>query len=209
MSYVKNAFQEANPTEVLAMAAAYRHALLNHLQVVSGWLQMGQPNRVEEYIRELRDAMASETMLSKVADPAVAASFLLKKGFAENFGIELGFKVAPQVEGFSWPSEASFVVDKMADAAIMLVHRVPSGQRVMFALGGDEETWQLELQMHFKAPSDVAKEEDLLSMIKSMLSVQDWDAAIEAFMNAKGMITYREDGGDCPMGVVQLTWPRS
>lgn len=49
-----------NAEEMLAEASRQRHDLLNHLQVISGWLQLGRNDRALAYIQTLCDKLENE-----------------------------------------------------------------------------------------------------------------------------------------------------
>ncbi len=73
----------------VALLRSRSHAFLNHLQVISGWLQLGNVERATNYIdRVLRD-MEEEGRFIRAADPALVAFLLAKAEQARSRGVDL------------------------------------------------------------------------------------------------------------------------
>lgn len=197
------------PREIIAMAAAYRHALLNHLQVVSGWLQLGDRSKAERYVSELTEALHRETMLSRVAHPVVAATLLLKKGLAEGYGIELGYTIGAGVEGYEWPYPVQAVAEWIARASLMMVHRIPSGRRVEFILDGDQVHWHLEVCMRFSEGGSPPSEEEMPNLVAEGGKEAEWQKVVARFENMGGkLVITRTSSEEQPAISARLSWPR-
>lgn len=53
--------ERVSPTDQsLALLQRQRHSFLNHLQVISGWLQLGQPDRARTYLDRLAERLAGD-----------------------------------------------------------------------------------------------------------------------------------------------------
>lgn len=53
--------ERVNPVEQsLAVLQRQRHSFLNHLQVISGWLQLGQPERARTYLDRLAERLTGD-----------------------------------------------------------------------------------------------------------------------------------------------------
>lgn len=122
-----------------------RHAFLNHLQVISGWLQLGNVERAAAYIdRVLRD-MEEEGRFIRAADPSLVAFFLAKEEQAKMRGIQLTTTVDP---GLATPEEVAATVEPALEAVLdRLIETSPrSGARLSLSLGGDGRTYRLTIE---------------------------------------------------------------
>ncbi|HYG59558.1 MAG TPA: Spo0B domain-containing protein [Symbiobacteriaceae bacterium] len=71
-----------------------RHSFLNHLQVISGWLQLGQPERARRYLDTIAGRMSAESEVIRRA-PAALGHLMLELGLvAETHGVELEWRLS-------------------------------------------------------------------------------------------------------------------
>lgn len=194
------------PEEIIALAASYRHAVLNDLQVIYGWIQLGQVRRAEEYISDLRDIMNVETGLMRAAKPEVAALLLLKRGVGENHGIEIGYGVAEGLRGLDWSPETGTLVSNMIDAAIMLLDRSAQGKRLDLALGGDEHEWYFEMVLDSCVLPEKRFEDSLAEALRLQGSGFDLRLARTRLRAAGGKWRVTRKGSTPG---VRLYWPRA
>lgn len=111
-------------SEVIALLHSQRHSFLNHLQVVAGWIQLGQSDRASAYIDKIAAGIASQgEVLSKVPDEvgiALVAVFL----HAEAHAVEVSVRVAVP------PSPlAAFKLQEFLMAAVRAAQPLPEGRR--------------------------------------------------------------------------------
>ncbi len=196
-----------NATEVLALAAAYRHALLNHLQVLSGWLQLGQPQRAADHLDMLIDVTLGETRLVRAARPHAAEVLLLRRGFAEAHGIEVRFEAGEELRGFAWPPEVSDeLVAATIDAVVTVLGGRVRGQEVEVAIheGDGRQALSVSLEGAALPCALVAEEADrLLQARNAGFGLREALARLEA---CGGRWACYQDG---PRSVVEISWPRS
>lgn len=57
----------------------FRHDVLNHVQVISGWLQLGRPERAMDYIAEARRRVEEEGEVLKLGVPSLARKLLAER----------------------------------------------------------------------------------------------------------------------------------
>ncbi len=92
------------PAEMaVELARKQRHSFLNHLQVISGWLQLGQPDRARAYLDEVAARMAAEGDVVRSLPPAVSLHVLELSLEAERYAVQLDWQVEPGAE--SAPAE--------------------------------------------------------------------------------------------------------
>lgn len=89
---------EKNPAEqTVSMLRSQRHSMMNHLQVILGWLQLGRPERARQYLETLASRMAGEGEAIRQA-PAATALVMLTLGLeAETHGVQLDWRVCGPV----------------------------------------------------------------------------------------------------------------
>ncbi len=194
---------ESDP--VLALAASYRHGILNHLQVLLGWLQLGQPHRAAEHIRVLQEGMLGETRLVRGAAPRAASVLLMRRTCAEQHGIELDFRVPESLRGYTWPREVpDELVAGLIDASILLLDGAPAGRRLDLILG--EEGGFRHLTLRLEAAE--ANEEELLAAMEQLPEAPGYPAApremLQSLADAGASWGCYQEG---PVGVIRLSWP--
>lgn len=195
--------KEGDP--LLNLAAAYRHGILNHLQVILGWLQLGHPDRAAEHVRLVEESMFAETRLVRGSLPRVAALFLSRRGSAEQFGIEIEFRVPEALRGFTWPAELpDGLVAGILDAALLLLDRDRFGRRLIVALGEGEGRRSVTLRLH---DAEVSADR-LLSALAQVPGAGSFSApARERFGQAVPGAACWECYQEGAVGVVRLSWP--
>jgi hypothetical protein len=77
----------------LALVRGQRHNLLNHLQVVSGWLQLKQPDRAMEQLTQLIGRLTTEMEATRGVAPEVAVHMLNVMLDAELNGVTLRWQI--------------------------------------------------------------------------------------------------------------------
>lgn len=107
----------AGPGEIVALAASYRHAVLNELQVLLGWAQLGNVERVLAFISGLRAAYHAENDLCRWADKETAALFLLRRAVAVTCLVDVECRVELRAP-FRVPAPDRAVVADLVDALL-------------------------------------------------------------------------------------------
>lgn len=190
---------------LLNLAAAYRHGILNHLQVILGWLELGQPQRAAEHIRLVEEGMFAETRLVRGSLPRVAAVLLARRGSAEQYGIEIDFRVPEALRGFTWPAEVpDDLVGGIIDACLVLLDQDDAGRRLEVVLGEGDGGRSLGLRLHEARVS----EERLASALADLAGVGTLPAPGCAML---GQLAPSGVSWECyqegSVGVVRLSWP--
>lgn len=73
-----------------------RHDYLNHLQIISGYLQLGQPEKVREYVRKVSQSLQRFNQLSRIEAPFLQSLFLyylVTLGENDCFNLEVKGKI--------------------------------------------------------------------------------------------------------------------
>jgi two-component system, LytTR family, sensor histidine kinase AgrC len=83
------------------LARRQRHSFLNHLQVISGWLQLGRQDRARQYLETVAERMTAESQALKQV-PSPLGLVMLELGLdSETHGVDLQWLTGNTVEG--WP----------------------------------------------------------------------------------------------------------
>lgn len=101
-------------TEAMRVLRCQRHSFLNHLQVISGWLQMNQPERASHHVAELAERMAAESSALGQVPPDVGLRLLNLALEAETHGVRVEWHVLPPVVSIAEPELAAFLAQALA-----------------------------------------------------------------------------------------------
>uniref|UniRef100_A0A7C2I2P3 SpoOB alpha-helical domain-containing protein n=1 Tax=Ammonifex degensii TaxID=42838 RepID=A0A7C2I2P3_9THEO len=82
------------PREVLELLRAQYHDFLNCLQVISGLVDLGRPEKIKEYIRQAADEFAARGRVAKAGLPEIACLLLQFQAEA----VADGIKVSPDLQ---------------------------------------------------------------------------------------------------------------
>jgi hypothetical protein len=132
-------------SQAMSLLRRQRHSLLNHLQVVSGWLQLGQPDRARRYLDVLAQRLEAESEALRAAPPALGLAMLELNLRAETYGatIEWRWQASPELADPGALSraveEALEAVARLSEGARRLVVDLgPEGVAVHTPSGGNE-----------------------------------------------------------------------
>ncbi len=122
-----------------------RHAYLNHLQVISGWLQLGNLDRAIASLEQALEGMERENRFIRAADPSLVALILAKEEKARSRGLELeaaidaGLTAAEEIAAAVQP-DLGDILDRVIESAPR------SGGRVSLDLYGTEEAYSAAIK---------------------------------------------------------------
>jgi sensor histidine kinase regulating citrate/malate metabolism len=101
----------AHERELIEFARGYRHSLMNHLQVLSGWLQLGRGDRAMSYVERLVGDLERERGLLQRGGPRLAALFVSRAARAGTGAVAVNYDVDDEFERacarYSWLAEAA------------------------------------------------------------------------------------------------------
>lgn len=64
--------KQRQQTELLQVLSLYRHEWMNHIQVLMGYIGLGKPERIQEYMGKIKAKVHQESCLSKLGVPELA-----------------------------------------------------------------------------------------------------------------------------------------
>lgn len=78
-----------------------RHSFINHLQVISGWLQLDRPDRARQHAEALGARMSAESDVMRALPPSMALTLVVLSLEAETFGVSVDWRLQTPVTPFS------------------------------------------------------------------------------------------------------------
>ncbi len=120
---------------------AQRHDFLNHLQVVSSLLEMGEPAEASDYIERVYGDIRSVSTALKTGNPAVNALLKVKLGEGQARGVFMELKIQSKWDQLPVPGwEMCRVLGNLIDNALDALRETPE-PRLTIVLGEDEKTY--------------------------------------------------------------------
>jgi len=83
--------------DILLVAESNRHCFMNHIQVLSGWLQLNRPERARQYLERVREGIRREARMVRMVTADLAAVLLTEQTYAESRGIPFCIEVTGPV----------------------------------------------------------------------------------------------------------------
>lgn len=150
-----------------------RHDLLNHLQVISGLLQLNKVDRAVDYLKQVSNEVVKYSLTSKVAIPELGAALLIVINEAAMLQIELVLSINSDLAKCAVPgSVVSNALEICLNSAFETVSVQESGERrrleVEFA--ESEQEYTCRLLFPEPLPVDLKRFEAALEPAVAMLS---------------------------------------
>lgn len=117
--------------QALQLLRRQRHSLLNHLQVISGWLQIQRPERALQYLNGLADRMADESEAMRQGPPLLGLLVLELGMEAETYGVRLLWRCRGPLES---------VPEGLREQVLAAVHGVGEQGQVLVSLSPEHFT---------------------------------------------------------------------
>jgi hypothetical protein len=120
--------------EALALLRRQRHSLINHLQVVSGWLQLDRADRARQYLEAVAARIATEADSTRQFPPALALVALALSLDAETYGVEIIWQASEPLAAL----DASLLsaLEAQVSAAVQAASAAPeAARRIQVRLG--------------------------------------------------------------------------
>ncbi|HEX3031947.1 MAG TPA: Spo0B domain-containing protein [Bacillota bacterium] len=96
--------------ELLLVLSCKRHELLNHIQVISGYMQLNKPEKAKEYLTKVADQLVTEGKICHCKSEPVAVALLTVQAQTILGGIDLPIEV-----------EANLTSSQVADATLVKI----------------------------------------------------------------------------------------
>jgi hypothetical protein len=104
---------------MLELISEQRHDFLNHLQVISGLLQLNKGERAREYIRGVGRDIKRLSKIGHLKVPDAAAAFLIGHNLAASHEIEVDYDIQADLKGCTVPGDKlGAVLEKLLGFAV-------------------------------------------------------------------------------------------
>lgn len=143
----RNMVYQEESRQLIDVLRVHRHDFLNHIQVIYGLAQMGKPDRMAAYISDLTETMRSESDVSRLAVPELAAFLLKKASAAVNQGIKFEIDVDTDLAGLAVsPAEIVSIAGNLLDNAFFAACQDTGGERhVLFMAWEEEDSYRISV----------------------------------------------------------------
>lgn len=111
----------------VSLLRSQRHSFMNHLQVISGWLQLGRTERAYQYLVGLASAMAAESDALRQAPPGVQLAIIALGLEAEPFGVRIDWRLEAPVTDLT--DNARLALHAQVMAGVQATAALPEGER--------------------------------------------------------------------------------
>jgi len=139
--------------DLLEVIQVQRHDFLNHLQVISGLLQLNKFDRAREYLGQVNREIGRSSLTVRVKIPEVTVALLSGLCESARFQIELDLKVNSSLEESGLPGPvAGEALEKCLAAAFRSLSPIEVAERRL-ELVFDENAKNYSCRLSFPKPS--------------------------------------------------------
>ncbi|MDA8212395.1 MAG: ATP-binding protein [Clostridia bacterium] len=134
--------------EMLDTLRAQRHDFLNHLQAITGLIQLGKPEKASDYANEVIMELSDEKGTEYTGEPEINALLLKMIAMAEEKGIKIDFTITKELDlGIPVPpTKMARIVGNLLRNSIEAVENLSPDQRwVKFAVERQPNSWILRV----------------------------------------------------------------
>ncbi len=130
-------------TELLEVIQVNRHDFLNHLQVISGLLQLNKIDQLQEYINKTTQDIGKLSVVTRLKIPELKAVLLIAVNNAHKHQVELIFDINTNMAGCNFSGEIiALAVEECINKALAELSP-PSVQdrRLLFSIVEDDDKY--------------------------------------------------------------------
>jgi len=177
--------------EAIKVIRTERHDFLNHLQVISGLLQLKKEERALEYIGKITEEIYDLGKITRINDSKLATSILLKNYEAHEKGIKVNLDIQTQMDGLKTSGELlSEKIRKIFDVFFVVCTSIDAkvGNEINLSIKEDEEEESYLLKM---SSSPVNIDENLKQqLVDLMQELKEENINIKQFDTDKKVRVY-------------------
>lgn len=108
--------------DLLDILRVQRHDFMNHLQVISGLLQLKYPERALDYIYEVAEELKKASVISKISSAEIAMAILRADLNAHKLGVCLNCNVSSKLDrGHQHSSALAELIGELLEIAVQEV----------------------------------------------------------------------------------------
>lgn len=118
--------------EIIEALKGQKHDFHNHMNMVSGYIQMNQPDRAADYISAICGKSNEVFSISKIENTEIAAIIYKKYAIAESKGIDVELDISSTLNGLSIsPVDLSKILFNLIDNAIYALEHSSSSEKIL------------------------------------------------------------------------------
>ncbi len=158
--------------KLLRVIQDQRHCYLNHLQVISGFLQLDKIEKAREYINHVSAELALLAGAAKIRLPEVSAALIIALNEAGGLLLDTELSVETDLAGCSVPGpQAGFALERCLNCALSILKRTQAPARRL-KVAAVEGRAGYSFRIHFveEYPSDPAYMEKELAAAADALA---------------------------------------
>jgi len=161
-----------NILNYLEIIQVQRHDFLNHLQVISGLLQLNKVERVREYINQVGLEIAHASKTSRVRIPEVSLALLYCLNEAAKYQVEIELTVNSDFSACGAPGHViGQAVEQLVDCALETIFSPEiTGRRLEIIFNETDKKYNCRLLFPEPAQSDLRRFENTLASVGELVS---------------------------------------
>lgn len=161
-----------NLEKLLDAIQVQRHDFLNHLQVISGLLQMNKVDRVMDYLNQVCIEMAQFSKTARVAIPELTAALIIALNDAAMYQIELVLNINSDLKESSVPGPVlGEVLELCLDSAFEMMSAPDiKNRRIEVNFGESDKKYTCRLLFPEPLLADLSSLENALTPAEELIS---------------------------------------
>lgn len=129
VGYTEDTYQAEIKTLITSISSV-RHDFTNHIQVLHGFLQLGEFDLAQQYLSSLsKEVQAIESLKLNIDHPGLSILLQTKKLAAQNYNIDMNFTIAQDSFDKIKTSDLIKILSNLIDNAIDAAIELPEGKR--------------------------------------------------------------------------------
>jgi len=161
-----------NLLNFLEIIQVQRHDFLNHLQVISGLLQLNKVERAREYINQVGLEIAHSSKTSRIKIPEVTLALLYCLNEAAKCQVEVELTVNSNFAGCGTPGYiVGEVIEQLVDCVLETISSPGiTGKRLEIVFNESDKKYNCRLLFPEPAQTDLHRFENRLASVGEILS---------------------------------------
>lgn len=144
--------------ELLEVLRVQRHNFLNHLQVISGLLQLKKYDRVSEYIMNIGNEYNQASMVGRIEIPEIASAILIEELAAGKHGISIDKQINTCMDkGISSVTETADILREILGNASCLIASSDCERTIKLKIGENGDQYEFEVGFMCSGIKDMNK----------------------------------------------------
>ncbi len=156
---------------LLEVFQVQRHDFLNHLQVISGLLQLNKGERVRDYIQQVSKEYEMLSRITRIKSPEIKAVLLIANNEATKYQVQFQYDIQSTLESLTVPGEVvSYSLNQCINHALkFLAPPEVSDRRLKLSINEGEK--KITIKLGFPGvPAEIVKDAEERMALKEALA---------------------------------------